>query len=104
VQAGVRAVLNFVPSACAPARGLPADVDLKIQIEGLAFHLSALKRPDPAGLRTGPPVLPSRLKGGETASTGVKKRPEHAEAHILVKLWNLRQLPTSSLLWLPNQT
>ena len=40
-RAGVRAVLNFVPERLPSPEGIfLRDVDLKIQIEGLAFHLA----------------------------------------------------------------
>ena len=40
-RAGVRAVLNFVPERLrAPSSVFLRDVDLKMQIEGLAFHLA----------------------------------------------------------------
>lgn len=40
-RAGIRAVLNFAPARLAPPRGVTLKaVDLKIQLENLAFHLS----------------------------------------------------------------
>ena len=45
-KAGVRAVLNFVPERLRPPEGVTLkDVDLKIQIEGLAFSLARSQEP-----------------------------------------------------------
>jgi redox-sensing transcriptional repressor len=48
-RAGVRAVLNFVPDRLrADGQVFLKDVDLKIQIEGLAFHLARAGHDPPA--------------------------------------------------------
>jgi len=41
-RAGIRAVLNFAPARLTPPRGVTLKaVDLKIQLENLAFHAEA---------------------------------------------------------------
>ena len=46
-QAGVRAILNFVPERLRVPEGTYLrNVDLKIQVEGLAFNLARAARPD----------------------------------------------------------
>ena len=46
-QAGIRAILNFVPERLRVPEGTYLrNVDLKIQVEGLAFNLARAARPD----------------------------------------------------------
>jgi len=50
VSAGVRAVLNFAPRRLAVDPSVVTrDVDLRIQLEALAFYVTQLRRPEPSG-------------------------------------------------------